>query len=127
MSNNERDTQSFEAQLQSLNQHYVLCEPEQVQHLLRRDPSLVTLLSNVYPKIAAQFPDAQVFLHAVANPEPYSSQQDMMGERQEIAAFISTSLEPREAMKRLTAFYQSDWGQALRATQGKISVGLECL
>ena len=127
MSSNTNDSSSFEAQLQSLEQHYTLSDREQVQHLLRRDPSLVSLLQNVYPHIAATFPDVQIFLHAVTNPEPPYVQGESTGDCQEIAAFISTSLEPQEALKRLTAFYQSVWGQELQATHGKIAVGLECL
>lgn len=127
MSTNINDSSSFEAQLQSLKQHYTLCDAEQIQRLLRGDPSLVSLLLQVYPDIAAAFPDVQVFLHAVTNPEAPYRQGESADDCQEIAAFISTSLEPQEAVQRLTTFYQSTWGQALQATHGKIAVGLECL
>ena len=127
MSNNENNSSSFEAQLQSLEQHYTFCDTQQVQHILRREPSLVSLLQNVYPEIAAAFPNVKIFLHAVTNPEAPYVPGESTDDCQEIAAFISTSLEPKEAVKRLTTFYQSIWGQALQATHGKIAVGLECL
>ncbi|HCI80888.1 MAG TPA: hypothetical protein DHW02_14495, partial [Ktedonobacter sp.] len=127
MSTSENDNSSFEARLQSLEQHYTLCDDEQVQRILRGEPSLVFLLLHVYPDIAAAFPDVHIFLHAVTNPEAPYMQGESVDDCQEIAAFISTSLEPSEAIQRLTAFYQSVWGQAVRATHGKIAVGLECL
>lgn len=127
MRNDKNNTSSFEAQLQSLEQHYTLCDTEQVQHILKHDPSLISLLLNIYPDIAAAFPDLQVFLHAVTNPEAPYQQGESVGDCQEIAAFISTSLEPQEAVQRLTAFYKSTWGKALQATRSKIAVGLECL
>lgn len=127
MSTSENNSSSSNAQLQSLEQHYTLCDAEQVQHILRGDPSLVSLLLHVYPAIAAAFPDVQVFLHAVTNPEAPYQQGEATDDCQEIVAFISTSLEPQEAVKRLTTFYKSTWGQALQATHGKIAVGLECL
>ena len=127
MSTHEKDSSSFETQLQSLEQHYTLCEAEQVQRVLRGDPSLVSLLLHVYPAISVAFPDVQVFLHAVTNPEAPYQQGESADDCQEIVAFISTGLEPQDALQRLTAFYKSTWGQALQATHGKIAVGLECL
>lgn len=127
MSNNENDSSSFESKLQSLEQRYTLCDAEQVQRILRGDPSLVSLLLQVYPAISAAFPDVQVFLHTVTNPEAPNQQGESADDCQEIVAFISTSLEPKEAVQRLTAFYKSTWGQAVQATHGKIAVGLECL
>jgi hypothetical protein len=127
MTPTEGDDPSIDAQLQVLDQHYTVCEPAQVQQVLRHDHSLLTLLLDVYPKIVAQFPDARIFLHAVFDPEPYGSREALQDNNREIAAFISTSLSPQEAMQRLTDFYQTCWGQAIQATHGRISVGLECL
>lgn len=125
MSNNESGPLSFEEQLQLLAQQYVFYNKEQVHSILRGDPSLASLLLGTYSSILAYFPDAQIFLYACADPEPPGQQGG--DSQEEIAAFISTSLEPKVALEHLKAFYQSVWGQALQATQGRIAVGLECV
>lgn len=69
MDSNEHTISDFEGQLRLLGQRYTPGEVEHVEHLLRREPVLVTLLLAVYPHILQYFPDAQVFLHAVDDPE----------------------------------------------------------
>lgn len=116
----------FEEQLQALKQYYVLSEEAEVQKLLRSYPFLAPFLLDAASQIQAHFPDAQVFLHTTHDVEA-GEHQPGATEDEELVAYISTRLPPREAIETLKQFYRTWWSQASKAMRGKISIGLECL
>ena len=113
----EKNT-AFDEQMRLLRGFYVFQEDEGVEAFLKRNPFLVPFLVDTSEHVKKSFPDAKVFLHTAHHAGT---------EDEELVGFISTSLEPRQAMETLKQFYGNWWSQAVKRAQGKISIGLECL
>ncbi len=120
MSNNldEKDI-SFNEQVHLLQGLYVFQEDEAVEAFLKRNPFLLSFLIDTSQHIKACFPDAKVFLH--------TAHRAGIEDEEELVAFISTNIEPKQAMEILKQFYANWWSQAVKTAQGKIAIGLECL
>ena len=110
---------SFDEQVRLLQKQYVFQEDEEVELFLRRYPFLVPFLIDTSESIKTFFPDGKIFLHTAHHAG--------MKDSEELVAFISTHIEPRKAMEILKQFYAGWWSQAVKTTQGKIAIGLECL
>ncbi len=115
------DESLFEEQLDLLRQFYVLQNDDDVLRFLKQYPLLVPLLLEASQHLAIQFPAARVVLH-VSHPS-----EGGVGDEEELVAFISTYLPPRQAVEALKQFYSSWWSQAVHMAQGKMAFGLECL
>jgi len=120
VSNNidEKDV-PFDEQVALLQGLYVFQEDEEVEAFLKRNPFLVPFLIDTSEHIKKSFPDAKVFLH--------TAHRSGIEDEEELVAFISSNREPQQAMEVLKQFYASWWSQAVKAAQGKIAIGLECL
>ncbi|GAC1366038.1 MAG: hypothetical protein NVS2B12_12250 [Ktedonobacteraceae bacterium] len=114
---------SFDEQVHLLKKQYVFQEDQAIEAFLRRNPFLVPFLFETSTSIKALFPDARVFLHTAYHAGQHTENQDS----EELVAFISTHIGPQKAMETLKQFYGTWWSQAVKRTQGKIAIGLECL
>ena len=98
--------------LRWLEQWYIFRERVDVTQALEEYPFLVPLLLEAHDKILRYFPDAQLFLEAIADPEATDDSQ--------LVAFVATGLAPSEALSRLEQFDKVWWLDALERAQGKL-------
>lgn len=104
--------------LEVLQQWYVFRgERTEILRFLERYPFLVLLLVEAYYYIEKFFPQSLVFLTVVTDPEEFGADQ--------LVAFISTDLDPDEAVNALSAFDKKWWLNSLKQAQGKLCITLE--
>ncbi len=104
--------------LEVLQQWYVFRgERTEILQFLERYPFLVPLLVEAYYCIEKFFPQSLVFLTVVTDPEEFGADQ--------LVAFISTDLDPDEAVNALSAFDKKWWLNSLKQAQGKLCITLE--
>lgn len=84
---------------------------------LRTQAFLAPLLVEGYPHIRACFPDAQLFLAVVADPET--------NDHEKLVISIAPTCSPSEALAAYQQLKQRWLLPALRAAQGKLAVLLE--
>lgn len=121
-------TSLFEVRLQKVWKLFNIPQPERVQHILRRYPSLVQILLDIHQHLMSYFPDPEVIIYASADPEFGGYPPDVKSE--ELAVSVMIGVEPKEAIKTLEKFYDDWWLLAYREAskqeaKGKISIGLE--
>lgn len=122
-------TQLFAFELTLLEMHYRFEEKEKVaiEGFLRRHPFLVQILLDAANKIDSYFHEAQVFLNIAIDYETTDNNAKEVGNDEELAVSIATSMSPQEAIEQLKLFYSNWWSSASKEAKGKISIGLECL
>jgi hypothetical protein len=107
---------NFSTQL--LEREYIFRDRRQVKDFLENHPFLLPLLFEAYGKIRIYFePYPQVFLEVVTDPE--------VPEDIKLVAFIQTSIEPEEALKKLNRLDCEWWLQAMDRARGRLCIHLE--
>lgn len=111
------DTKS-RRQLGLLQQWYVFRgERTGILRFLEKNPFLTPLLIEAYAHIREFFPYSLVYLSIDMDSEEFGADQ--------LDVFISTSLEPDNALDALNAFDKKWWLSSLKRTQGKLCITLE--
>ncbi len=101
---------------EALGSVYEFKEPDAVVEFLLGNAFLIGLLEEAYPNIAACF--GQNFLlklELVYDPES--------GDGPELFGFVSTTLRPEEAMKRLDMFDEEWWLE--KSSQGRCKLNFD--
>lgn len=107
-------------QLGLLQQWYVIRgERTELLHFLEKYPFLVSLLLEVYLHIEEFFPHSLVYLSVSTDLEEFGTDR--------LIAFISTNLDPDNALDALSAFDKKWWLNSLKRAQGKLCITLEFL
>ena len=121
-------TQLFDFELALLEMHYRFDENEKgaIQGFLRKYPFLVQILLDASSKIDTYFYEAVTFLNLAVDYEVMDTGAEESN-NEELVISISTSLSPQEAIAQLKLFYSNWWSSVSKATEGKISIGLECI
>jgi hypothetical protein len=105
-------------QLGLLQQWYVFRGERTVMlRFLEKYPFLVSLLLEVYPHIEEFFPHSLVYLTVSTDLEEFGTDR--------LVAFISTDLDPDNALDALSAFDKNWWLNSLKLAQGKLCITLE--
>jgi len=104
---------------------FLIEDQRKVQGILERHPLLIHLLLEAHSAIEKFFPDSQLTLNAITDPEASSYKFYKSNDNEELNISISTHLNPREAIKVLEQFYDDWWSSNSRKAKGKISIGLE--
>jgi hypothetical protein len=102
------------AEVQWLERLYTFRERAEVLEFLEKYPFLVSLSLEAYGEIGNYFPDLQVYLEVVTDPEEINGSQ--------LVIFIATNLAPDEAADRLERFDKGWWLDALDRAQGKLCI-----
>jgi len=109
--------QISETSIQTLEQLYILKNPDVVLAYLETEPFLVPLLIEVRQQIRRYFADSSAVL------EVFDYQDDTIAERQ-LHLSIMTQLPVDEALDRLNQFDTNWWLDKARRTQRKLSVDI---
>lgn len=107
----------YKTEIQWLEQLYTFRERPGVLRFLNKYPFLVSLLLEAHKKIGDYFPNSQVFLEVVTDPETINDHQ--------LVTFIATNLVPDKAVDSLNRFDDDWWLDALDRAQGKLCINLE--
>jgi hypothetical protein len=90
---------------------------EAVVAFLKRNDSLLPLLFEASKEIRKYFPESCLFLELISDPDGEDPDQ--------LFAYISTDLPPREARPKLKALDRDWWLDAVGRAQGKLCISLE--
>lgn len=107
----------IDCDIQALEQIYKFRNRDAVRAFLMEDPSATRLLSEAYGRIRKYFPDSEIFMEVVTDP-------DFLCEK-ELVVSIVTDLSPREAIKRLDAFDEDWWLDASDRSRASICIKVE--
>lgn len=110
--------QISETSIQTLEQLYILKNPDVVLAYLETEPFLVPLLIEVRQQIRRYFADSSAVL------EVFDYQDDTIAERQ-LYLSIMTQLPVDEALDRLNQFDTNWWLDKARRTQRKVSIDVD--
>ena len=100
-----------------LSSKYTLNRAKEVIDYVCKNKQLLPLLLEAHDKIKNYFPSETLFLEMVADPdETYEK---------ELIIYISTTLEPKDAIERLDLFDESWWLEASAASDSKLLVQVE--
>jgi hypothetical protein len=96
--------------------------------VLEKYPLLSLLLVEIHRQIVPYFPDAQLFLQAIIDPEE-DDELEAPDDRENVVVSVVTRIRPREALETLTRFYREWWLTTLVRSRikEKISFNLECV
>lgn len=103
--------------IKALEKSYKFRNDDAVRTFLMEEPSAAVLLSEAYGRIREYFPDSEIFIEVVADPET-------SGEN-ELVVSIATDLSPREAIERLDAFDEDWWLEASDRSKADICIKVE--
>jgi len=96
---------------------FVFRGSKRVLSFLGRNPYLVPLLTEAGKEINKYFPEPELFLEIVSDPDGVDPDQ--------LFLYISTDLPPSEARPKLKALDREWWLSALDKAQGKLCISLE--
>lgn len=118
----------FVSQVRLLEQSFTLRERDTVLQMLEKYPHLSLLLPAIHRQMTPYFPDAQIFLKAVADPDAIGDHESL-DDSQNLVISIVTSMQPRLALDKLKQFYKDWWLQVPNRAniKEKISFNLECV
>ncbi|MGK7878302.1 MAG: hypothetical protein AB4426_34870 [Xenococcaceae cyanobacterium] len=105
-----------QADIQSLQQLYTFRKPTAIVKFLEKYPFLVAILQSVPDKTIDYFPNSQLFLEYVTDPEIDDEQ---------LVVYIATDLDPDEAVDRLWQLGDNWWLNALEKAQGQLGIDVE--
>lgn len=111
---------TLEESLLSVMQGYVVRDHAKVREFLRRYPFLVPTLADARRHIAEYFPDSQLSLWVMLDPE-----RDSDDDADELVLSIETTLDVPQAAERRERLADDWWLDALPETQSKLSVDVE--
>lgn len=103
--------------LTSLAQNYAFRRPSEVYDFLNDNVSLLPLLQEANREIRDYFPEENLILEVVADPE--------VDNIKELVVFIQTTINPDEALNKLEMLDENWWLDASLETFGKICIHLE--
>lgn len=103
--------------IKALEHIYKFRNCDAVRTFLMDEPSASVLLSEAYGRIRKYFPDSEIFMEVVTDP-------DSPGEK-ELVVSIATDLSPKEAIKRLDAFDEDWWLDASDRSTASICIKVE--
>ena len=98
---------------------YLLQNQERVFLFLDDYSDLVPILLEAYPQIQEHFPDHQVCLEVVSDPEIPNSEY--------LRAYIQTKLDADEAFQRLKSFDRAWWLENFHVAQDKLLIDIAFL
>ncbi len=100
-----------------LEQAYVFKDEYTVRAFIEKNPSLISILKEIYANILRYFPQSQIRLNIFSDPDITGSD--------ELAATVITSMSPEEALEKLNQFDENWWLDAMSSINGKISINVE--
>lgn len=112
-------TSLSQADIEQLEQHYTLREPQEVLDFLNKHSFLIPLLLEAPDKIHHYFPDAPLSLAIAIDPESSSPDSD------ELVILIETDIDADESVDNLWELNKAWWLTAERRSQGKMFIDLE--
>lgn len=101
----------------SLEDYFTLRDKREVTFFIKRNPSLIHILTQARTEIKKYFPESQLFLELISDPDGVDPDQ--------LFLYISTDLSPREARPILKQFDNDWWLAALERAQRKLCISLE--
>lgn len=111
-----RDAVLDRASIEGLGLVYEFQDPDAVVEFLLGNDFLIELLEEAYPNIVTRFgQNFSVNLELVYDPES--------GDGPELFGFVSTTLRPEEAMKRLDMFDEEWWLE--KSSQGRCKLNFD--
>ena len=96
---------------------YDFREPAMVNSFLNQYPFLVSLLLEANPHLRKHFPDQQIFLEVISDPETVDASQ--------LVAIIVETSSPDEAFDCLERFDREWWISAVGRARGKLCINVE--
>src|SRR5579859_7286475 len=112
-----RSSASSDAFYPNLENLYIFREANEVTSFLQENPFLLPLLQDARIQIKRYFPDSDVVLEVVIDPE-------IMGDK-ELVAFIVVEKNAEEASQALDRFDEEWWMNALHKAEDKLCITLE--